>query len=145
MYDNGKLAILDKTIDMDSDSFKVALFTSGYTPNLATDDLYSGLSNEVSSTNTGYTTAGIALTMTALSVASNTVKWTTGTSIAWTAGSANLTARTAVIYHVATGKLICNCLLDTAAGGTDVTATNGNTLTIAVSTNGILTFGGAIS
>jgi len=140
-YDNGLLAIANKTIDLDTDSFKIALFTSSYSPNTTTDDLYSSLSNEVSSTNTGYTTGGIALTMSALSVASHVIKWTTATSIVWTAGSAGLTCRTAVIYHVGTSKLIAYCILDSTPA--DVSISSGGTLTITPNASGILTITGA--
>jgi hypothetical protein len=143
MYDNGKLAILDKAVNMATDAFKVALFTSSYTPNLVTDDLYSGLTGEVSSTNTGYTTAGISITPSALSAVNNTFAWTTATAISWTAGSAGIIARTVVIYHVATSKLICYCLLDVTPA--DVVSTPGNPFVILPNASGILTFGGAVT
>jgi hypothetical protein len=47
--------------------------------------------------------------------------------IQWTAGSANLTAKFACIYEVG-GRVLCYATLD--SGGADVTATNGNTLTV---------------
>ncbi len=50
-----------------------------------------------------------------------------GTAPVWTAGSANLTAKYAAIYEVG-GYVLCFCTLD--SGGADVTATNGNTLTV---------------
>jgi hypothetical protein len=53
------------------------------------------------------------------------------TAPVWTAGSANLTAKWAVIYEVG-GNILCFATLD--SGGADVTAMNGNTLT--VGTNG---------
>ena len=46
-------------IDLSSDTIKVALCSSSYTPNVDTHDDYGDLSNEVSGT--GYTTGGAAL------------------------------------------------------------------------------------
>jgi len=87
------------------------------------------VTNEEGTTNTGYTAGGIACAMTASGT--TTVTQVMTTAPVWTAGSANLTAKWAAIYEVG-GDILCFALLD--SGGADVTATNGNTLT--VGTNG---------
>jgi hypothetical protein len=116
--------LLDAITDVDTDSYKMALFLS--TSNLAaTSTTYALLTNEVGTTNTGYTTGGIALAMTKSGTTTVTVVMTTAPQ--WTAGSANLTAKWAVIYEVG-GNILCYATLD--SGGADVTATNGNTLTV---------------
>lgn len=116
--------MLDALSDVDTDSYKMALFLS--TSNLTTSsNTYAALTNEVGTTNTGYTTGGIALAMTKSGTTTVTVIMTTAP--VWTAGSANLTAKWAVIYEVG-GNILFFATLD--SGGADVTATSGNTLTV---------------
>jgi hypothetical protein len=116
--------ILNGQFDIDSDSYKMALFLS--TSNLgAASTTFAGCTNEVGTTNTGYTAGGTAIAMTLSGTTTVTVVITTAP--VWTAGSANLTAKWAAIYEVG-GDVLCFATLD--SGGADVTATNGNTLTV---------------
>lgn len=116
--------ILNGQFDIDSDSYKMALFLS--TSNLgAASTTFAGCTNEVGTTNTGYTAGGTAIAMTLSGTTTVTVAITTAP--VWTAGSANLTAKWAAIYEVG-GDVLCFATLD--SGGADVTATNGNTLTV---------------
>lgn len=106
------------------DTYKMALYTSG--SNLGTGSTtYAGVTSEVGTTNTGYSTGGIAVALTQSGTTTVTVVMTTAPQ--WTAGSANLTAKWAAIYEVG-GDVLCFATLD--SGGADVTATNGNTLTV---------------
>lgn len=116
--------ILDALVDVDSDSYKMALFTSA-SDLAATENAYAGVTGEVGTTNTGYSTGGIAVALTKSGTTTVTVVMTTAP--VWTAGSANLTAKFAAIYEVG-GNILCFCTLD--SGGADVTATSGNTLTV---------------
>lgn len=84
------------SIDFDTDSFKVMLTTSSYTPSKDADDFRNDVTNEVSGA--GYTTGGAATTATVaavdttnddVEVSFSTVTWTTATITA---------ARYAVIY-----------------------------------------------
>ena len=93
IYNSFREWMADGTIDLDADTFKVALLTTSYTP--ATTHLgYASLTNEVASGN-GYTTGGNAL---------DSVTWTKATTTvtldadneAWT--SATFTAAYAAIY-----------------------------------------------
>jgi hypothetical protein len=62
MYGQALENVLDGTIDLASDSFRMALVGTGYTPNQSTDDTWSDISsNEISGT--GYTTHGKAVTL----------------------------------------------------------------------------------
>jgi hypothetical protein len=123
----GRSNILDALVAT-ADTYKMALFLS--TSDLAaTENAYSGVTNEVGVTNTGYSTGGISVALTKSGTTTVTVVMTTAP--VWTAGTANLTAKFAAIYEVG-GNILCYCTLD--SGGADVTATNGNTLT--VGTNG---------
>lgn len=120
----GRTNILDALFDVDSDTYKMALFLS--TSNLgAASTTFAGVTNEVGTTNTGYTAGGASIALTKSGTTTVTVVMTTAPQ--WTAGSANLTAKFAAIYEVG-GNVLCYCTLD--AGGADVTATNGNTLTV---------------
>lgn len=86
----------NKEIDFDSDTIKVALLSSSYTPNQDTHDYWDDVSaNQV--TGTGYTAGGATL-------ANKSVTYTSGTNVtkfdaddvSWT--SSTITARYAVIY-----------------------------------------------
>lgn len=128
----GRTKLLDGTFDIDTDSYKIALFLS--TSNIgAASTTYAGVTNEHANAN-GYTTGGIAIT---LSLAgTTTVTVTTATSMVWTAAGGSITARFAVVYEVA-GNVLCYCLLDSTPA--DVTATDGNTLTITMNASGTFT------
>ena len=54
----------------------------------------------------------------------------------WTASGGSIVARFAVIYKSA-GNVLCYCLLDSTPA--DVTATTGNTLTVAAHASGVFT------
>jgi hypothetical protein len=106
------------------DTYKMALFLS--TSNLSVSSTtFAGCTNEVGVTNTGYTAGGASIAMT--DSGTTTVTQVITTAPVWTAGTANLTAKWAAIYEVG-GDIVCFALLD--SGGADVTATNGNTLTV---------------
>lgn len=126
-----RTSILDGTFDIDSDTWKCALFLS--TSNIgASSTTYAGLTNEHANAN-GYTTGGIAVTLTLSGT--TTVKVDISSDPVWTASGGSITARYAVIYEVS-GNVLCYCLLDSTPA--DVTATDTNTLTVAAnSTNGV--------
>lgn len=117
---------------MDGDSYKIALFLS--TSNIgAGSTTYAGLTNEHANAN-GYTTGGNAVTLSRSGTTTVTIDTTD--PAAWTASGGSITARFAVLYEVG-GRVLAYCLLDSAPA--DVTATDGNTLTIAIHASGILT------
>ena len=127
----GRKSLIDGTFDTDTDSFKMALFLS--TSNIGSGSTtYAGLTNEQANAN-GYTTGGKALTM---SVTGTTTVTVDCDDQVWTASGGSITARFAVIYEVS-GNVLCYCLLDSTPA--DVTATNGNTLTVAINASGIFT------
>ncbi|MCI0549649.1 MAG: hypothetical protein L0287_01705 [Anaerolineae bacterium] len=128
----GRTRLLNGTFDIDTDSFKCALFLS--TSNIgAASTTYAGVTNEHAAAN-GYSTGGIAVTHTLSGTTTVTVDWSTDP--VWTASGGSITARFAVIYEVS-GDVLCYCLLDNTPA--DVTATDGNTLTVAAHTSGIFT------
>lgn len=132
----------DGTIDLDTHAFKMQLHLSSYTPNLNTHTQRSDLTNEHANAN-GYTTAGVAITGVTWVLAAGTVTFDSDNSI-WTASGGSIVARYAVIYDDTTttpvDALFGYSLLDNAPA--DVTATNGNTLTVAIHSSGIFTLSG---
>lgn len=128
----GRTRLLNGTFDIDTDSFKCALFLS--TSNLGSGTTtYAGVTNEHSNAN-GYTTGGIAVTLTLSGTTTVTVD--ISTDPVWTASGGSITARFAAIYEVG-GDVLCYCLLDNTPA--DVTATSGNTLTVAAHASGVFT------
>ena len=130
---NTRTYILDGTFDWDNDTFKEALLLS--TSNIgASSTTYAGVTNEVASAY-GYTTGGAAITMAALS-GTTTVTVDSSTDPVWTASGGDITGRFGLLYEVS-GNVACYFLLDSSPA--DVTATDGNTLTITHNASGIFT------
>lgn len=128
----GRTSLIDGTFDIDSDSWKMALFLS--TSDIgAASTTFAGVTNEHANAN-GYTTGGIAVAL--VLSGTTTVKCDITTDPVWTASGGSITARFAVIYEVA-GNVLCYALLDSTPA--DVTATDGNTLTVAAHTSGVFT------
>lgn len=129
----GRTSLLDGTFDLNTDTFLIALFLS--TSNIgAASTTYAGVTNEHENAN-GYTTGGISLGTLTLS-GTTTVTVDDPSDAVWTASGGNITARFAVIYESG-GNVLCYALLDSTPA--DVTATDGNTLTIAFNASGIFT------
>lgn len=124
--------LLNGTFNVDADTFKMALFLS--TSNIGSGSTtYAALTNEHANAN-GYTTGGIAVDLTVAGTTTVTVD--IATDPVWTASGGSITARFAVIYEVG-GDVLCYCLLDSTPA--DVTATAGNTLTVAAHASGVFT------
>lgn len=131
LTNSGRTSLLDGTFDLDTDTFKMALFLS--TSNIgAGSTTYAGLTNEHANGN-GYATGGESVT---LSLSGTTTVTGDCTDAVWTASGGSIVARFAVIYEVG-GRVLCYCLLDDTPA--DVTATAGNTLTVQISGSGIFT------
>ena len=129
----GRTNLLNGTFDLDTDTFLMALFLS--TSNIgAASTTYAGLTNEHANAN-GYTTGGVSMGALTLS-GTTTVTVDDPADVVWTASGGSITARFAVIYESG-GNVLCYCLLDSTPA--DITATTGNTLTVALSASGIFT------
>lgn len=125
--------LLNGTFDLDTDTFYMALFLS--TSNIGSGSTtYAGLTNEHANAN-GYTTGGQSMGALTLS-GTTTVTVDDPADYVWTASGGSITARYAVIYESG-GNVLCYCLLDSTPA--DVTATTGNTLTVALNASGIFT------
>lgn len=124
---------MDGSIDLDTDTIKVALVTSSYTPDQDVHDFFDDVTNEV--VGTGYTAGGASLANKAVT-ADNTdnegvfdaddVSWTTAT----------ITARAAVVYK-STGTASTSALICYIDFTSDKVSTAG-TFTIAWNAEGIL-------
>lgn len=125
-----RTSLLDGSFDLDTDTFKIALFTSAWDGPGATTY---ATTNEVA-TAYGYTQGGITINQMALS-GTSTVTVNNSAAIVWTASGGSIVARYAAIYENG-GKFLCYCLLDSSPA--DVTTTDGNTLTI-TNASGIFT------
>jgi len=111
IYNAFKKNIMNGGIDLDTDTIKVALVTSTYTPDQDTHEDFADVTNEV--TGTGYTAGGATIT-TPTVTADNTDNEGVfdGDDVTWT--SSTLTARGAVLYKstgVAANDLLI-CYLD---------------------------------
>lgn len=127
----GRTSLLNGDFDIDTDTFKIALFLS--TSNIGSGSTtYAGLTNEHANAN-GYTTGGASTTM---SLSGTTTVTVDCSDVVWTASGGSITARFAVLYETS-GKVLAYCLLDSTPA--DVTATTGNTLTIAINASGVFT------
>ncbi len=111
------------SIDIDTDTFKLMLTTSAYTPNQDTHDFRDDVTPEVANSGTyaagGATLAGGTF---AYDAASNEYR------IAWTSPaftSATITARTAVIYKSRGGASSADEVLAYCTEAADVTSTAG--------------------
>lgn len=141
LYENAKLDIANGLMDLDTHSYKIALFTSASNCNtLSGTTALASLTNQVS-TAFGYTQNSKSVTLTT-SNAGGTITVDETTNPSWTASGGSITARYAVIYNDthASKQALCVCLLDTAPA--DVTATDGNTFTITQNVSGIFTLSG---
>lgn len=128
-------AAFNKEVDFGTDTIKVALVTSSYTPNQDTHDYWDDVSaNEI--TGTGYTAGGATL-------ASKTIGYTSGTNVtkfdaddvSWT--TSTLTARYAVVY-LSTGTASTSPLIAYVDFATDQSSSSG-TFTVTWSSSGIFT------
>lgn len=134
LYGSLPAKLANKEIDFDTDTIKVALATSLYTPDQDAHAYFSSITNEV--TGTGYTAGGATL-------ASKTVTYTAGTNTqafdaadtTWPAST--ITARYAIVYE-STGTAATSALIGYVDFGADV-STTADTFTITWGAGGLFT------
>lgn len=121
-YGKAMLSAFNKEVDLDSDTIKVMLCTSAYTPDQDAHQYKNSVTNEV--TGTGYTAGGATLT-------SPAVTYTGATNVfAFDAADASwatstITARYAVIYDATPATDATRPLLAYVDFGSDVSTTGG--------------------
>lgn len=136
-----KLAFFAGAIAAASNTFKMTLHTSSFSPNDATNEVYADLANELS-TGGGYTSGGITLSGASLTQTTGTVTFTF-TAPVWTASGSGIPAwRYAYVRAVGTinGKvdpIVGHFLADTTPADEPAT-TAGNTLTVTPNASGVM-------
>lgn len=109
IYDSFKEYAGDGTIDLDTDTIKMALFLSTSNCATLTHDEYGDLTNEHANGN-GYTTGGVTLPNIAWTRSGAKTVFTSDPA-EWTASGGAITARFAVLYDNVTRSGITNPLL----------------------------------
>ena len=131
--DAAKTSILNGDFDFDTDTFNLALHLSTGTQPSSSTTTWAGLATSEHAAANGYTAGGQAIT---LSLSGGATVTFDGSDEVWTASGGSIVARWGVIYEVS-GNVVCYCLLDDTPA--DVTATDGNTLTVAINASGVFT------
>lgn len=116
---------LNKEIDWDTDTIKVALLTNAYTPDQDSHDYFDDVSTYEVSGATGYTSGGATL-------ANKTNTYNGGTNVivldaddvTWS--SSTITARYAVIYDASPATNATRPLIGYVDFGSDQSSSNGN-------------------
>ena len=116
-------------IDFDTDTFKVLLVTSSYTPNKDTNERRDDVTNEV--TGAGYSTGGATCTVTVTKDTGNDKVTISLGAVSWT--SSTLTARGAVYYKARGGASSADELVAYNDFGSNI-STTGGTFAVAAST-----------
>ena len=130
-------SLMQKLIDVDSDSIKVALLSSSYTPDLDNHDFFDDVT-AYQVTGTGYTAGGLAVTGKLLSYNSSTNTWTFDfDDPSWTIVGA-LTARYAVVYDATPSTDANRPLMFLIDLGENKTATDG-TFKLTIAGTGLFT------
>jgi hypothetical protein len=133
IFNSFKKKIMDGSIDLDTDTIKVALVTSSYAPNQDSHDFFDDVTDEVSGT--GYTAGGATLANKAVTqdntdnegvFDADDVTWSTST----------ITARGAVIYK-STGTASTSPIICYIDFGSDKSSSAGN-FTLQWAAEGIL-------
>lgn len=121
VYNSALEDMAEGRIDFDTDTFKILLVTSSYTPNKDTDTKRSDVTNEV--TGTGYTSGGDATAVTVTKDTANDRLDIDFGNVSWS--SSTITARAGVIYKARGGLATADELVAYLDFGSDITSTNG--------------------
>jgi hypothetical protein len=145
IYDSAKKLLCNGGIDFDSDTIKMALVTSSYTPAL-THTQWSDVSGSELASGSGYTTGGATVSATVTNSGSTT-KLSASADPSWTASGGSLTLRYAVLYKSGSGGGLTNPLigyvaLDTAS---NITLADGTQLIVGTPSGGFWDLTGATS
>jgi hypothetical protein len=123
-------------MDLLSDTLKMTLHTSTYTPNIDTHEAFSSATNELSTAN-GYTANGATKTLTYN--ATGNISTFVCDDISWTASGGSLVFQYAVLHDdtVSTGPPVKPLIGYIDCGAQ--TITTGNTFTLDVTASGLFT------
>lgn len=122
-YGNAFGKAFNKEIDVDTDTIKVMLCTSTYTPDQDAHSYKSSVTNEV--TGTGYTAGGTTLGSVSVAYSAGTNTFTIDAAdVSW--ASSTITARYAVIYDSTPATDATRPLLGYVDFGADVSSSGGS-------------------
>lgn len=122
-YGNAFGKAFNKEIDVDTDTIKVMLCTSTYTPDQDAHSYKSSVTNEV--TGTGYTAGGATLSSVSVAYSGGSNTFTIDAAdVSWP--SSTITARYAVIYDSTPGTDATRPLLGYVDFGADVSSSGGS-------------------
>jgi hypothetical protein len=123
LYGSFLMKALNKEVDWDTDTIKVALTTSSYTPNQDTHDYFDDITNEVSGT--GYTAGGETLASKSISYDSSTnIITLDAADVTW--ASSTITARYAIVYDASPATAATRPLIGYVDFGSDQSSSSGN-------------------
>jgi hypothetical protein len=134
IFTSAKRDLANGTIDLDTDTLKLMLLTSSYTPSAA-HDKRDDLTNEV--TGTGYTAGGATLANKTVTVVGTTGVFDAD-DVTWPAST--ITARYGVVYKSRGGAASADELLFLFDFGSNITST-ADTFTVPFSASGLLVIG----
>ena len=133
-YNAGKVALINGGIDLDTDTIKLALVTSSYTPDIDLHEDFADITNEV--VGTGYVAGGQALTTKSVVVDNtNDLAKFDADDVTW--GTSTITARAGILYKD-TGTPATSTLIAYFDFVSDKSSSAGD-FTVSWDSNGILT------
>ena len=122
IYNSFKAKIMDGSVDLDTDTVKVALVTSSYTPDQDAHDFFDDVTNEV--VGTGYSAGGASLANKSVTQDNTDNEGVfDADDVTWS--SSTITARGAVVYK-STGTPSTSALIAYLDFSTDQISSNGN-------------------
>lgn len=135
-YNIAKKKLMDGSIDLDTNTFRMSLYTSASNAATLTLSTRTSVTTEVTE-QFGYSSSGKPLASITWAVGASATEWRWNcAAIVWTAAGGSIAnVKFAVIWQSSgvADKLLCFSQLSTA----QFTVTSGNTLTITPSANGI--------
>jgi hypothetical protein len=138
IYNEAKKHLMNGNIDLDTDSFRMSLFTSASNVATATLSVISEVTNEVAEAN-GYSSSGKALTVTWTAGASASEYRFSFTTLTWTATGGTIpNIRYAAVWKTGASAGARKLLAYAALTAAQFTLGTANTLSVAASANGLM-------
>lgn len=123
-YGLGMLKVISGATNLDTGTLKAAILTSSYTPNIDTDQYWSGISSFEAS-GTGYTAGGTdvsSLASWSYDTATNTVMFDITADITW--ASSTITGKY-VVFYISTGTASTSPLIVWQDANTNIVSSGG--------------------
>lgn len=136
LYNTAKKKLMDGSIDLDTDTIKIALVSSSYTADKDAHDFFDDVTNEISGT--GYSAGGASLANKAVTVDNtNDRAYFDADDPSW--GSSTLSGVRAAVVYKSTGTAGTSPLIAYIDLGQDYTSSNGTfSIQFATTANGAI-------